>query len=148
MPKYLNLSLSGSTSHTIVRERILQRRDRHTIEMNHLRLGRVHSIVNPFFSAYLRSLFSIVCISPGSLVVIPRSSARIQHVGHTIHSITSHGTLNNALTDISAHVIDVQREKEGEQRAPLFDTIRAWDAPEPSSHHPSKCSHTWASIYK
>ena len=61
--------------HTILRERILQRRDRHTIEMNHLRLGRVHSIVNPFFSAYLRSLFSIVCISSGSLVVNPRSSA-------------------------------------------------------------------------
>jgi hypothetical protein len=37
-------------------------------------------------------------------------------VGHTIHSITSHGTLN-ALTDLSAHVIDVQREKEGGQKA-------------------------------
>ena len=33
------------------------------------------------------------------------------------------GTLN-ALTDLSAHVIDVLREKEGGQRAPLFDTIR------------------------
>jgi len=44
-------------------------------------------------------------------------------MGHTIHSITSHGTLN-ALTDLSAHVIDVQREKEGGQRAPLFDTSR------------------------
>ena len=30
----------------------------------------------------------------------------------------------SALTDLSAHVIDVQREKEGGQRAPLFDTIR------------------------
>jgi len=39
-------------------------------------------------------------------------------VGHTIHSITSHGTLN-ALTDLSAHVIDVQREKEGGQRFSL-----------------------------
>jgi len=29
--------------HTIVRERILQRRDRLTIKLNHLRLGRVHS---------------------------------------------------------------------------------------------------------
>jgi hypothetical protein len=44
-------------------------------------------------------------------------------VGQTIHSITSHGTLN-ALTDLSARVIDVQREQEGGQRAPLFDTIR------------------------
>jgi len=44
-------------------------------------------------------------------------------VGHTNHSITSHGTLN-ALTDLSAHVINVQREKGGGQRAPLFDTIR------------------------
>ena len=54
--------------HPIVRERILQRRDRLTSDL-------AVFTVNPFFSAYVLSLFSIVCISPGSLVVNPRSSA-------------------------------------------------------------------------
>ena len=58
-------SFSGSTTPSYVNG--FCKGDRLTIKMNHLRLGRVHS--QSFLLSVRTKLFSIVCISPGSLVV-------------------------------------------------------------------------------
>ena len=72
MPKYLNLSFSGSTTPSYVNGFCKGETD---LLLKWTTSDLAVFTVNPFFSAYLRSLFSIVCISPGSLVVNPRSSA-------------------------------------------------------------------------